>query len=99
MLFDEIRLSLSRQTMAEGGVVNRESEEQSGSGGLVWIAVIILLPVLYVLSIGPVAVIVDKTGIMPPSNIRRFYHPVIWLHDNTPLRKPLEAYLRLWGFP
>ncbi len=77
--------------------MNQESEEQSGSGGLAWVAVIVLLPVLYVLSIGPVAATFYRIGKTPPSYVLLFYDPVIWLHQHTPLKKPLEAYLRLWG--
>jgi hypothetical protein len=28
---------------------------------------------------------------------KRFYAPVIWLHDHTPLKRPLELYLGLFG--
>lgn len=54
--------------MTEGSVVNRESEEQSGIGGLAWVAVIVLLPVLYVLSIGLVVVILNKSATPTPSH-------------------------------
>ena len=26
-----------------------------------------------------------------------FYVPVIWLHNNTPLQKPIELWAGLWG--
>lgn len=79
--------------------MNQENEEQSGHGGLVWIALIVLLPVLYVLSIGPVAASFKMMGNPPPSYLMQFYVPVIWLHEHTPLKKPLEAYVKLWGVP
>jgi len=58
-----------------------------------------LLPVLYVLSIGPVAATFKMMGKPPPSYLMQFYHPVRWLHEHTPLKKPLEVYVKLWGIP
>lgn len=60
------------------------------------VGLLILLPVLYVLSIGPVAALSTRTGLNPDS-LRNFYGPVIWLHDNTPLKVPLEKWVELWG--
>ena len=48
---------------------------------------------LYVLSIGPVVALGSFEG-----GINFVYAPVIWLHDTTPLEKPLEQYGRLWGW-
>jgi len=31
------------------------------------------------------------------NEIRLFYAPIVWLHDYTFLKKPLQAYLDLWG--
>ena len=58
---------------------------------------LIALPVLYVLSIGPAAVIVAKRDLPNDALVVKFYAPVIWLHGHTPLRGPLENYLALWG--
>lgn len=55
-----------------------------------------VLPLLYVFSIGPVAKTVDLLG-LPREPAKAFYAPVIWLHDHTPLKKPLEWYLAVWG--
>ena len=74
--------------------MNEEREQKSSYGGFVWIA--LTVPLVYVLSIGPAAAVAKASG----SNhipIKQFYEPIIWLHDNTFLRKPLEAYLDLWG--
>ena len=60
-------------------------------------AILILLPILYVLSIGPVVALVEKTGAGHKA-VEVFYTPVIWLHDNTPLKEPLEKYAELWGW-
>ena len=57
---------------------------------------LVALPVLYVLSIGPVVAIASKTKTWPGLS-QQFYAPVIWLHDHTLLRRPLEIYVALWG--
>lgn len=59
-------------------------------------AVLLLLPLVYVCSIGPVARTVDALG-WSRQPAKQFYAPVIWLHDHTPLRRPLELYLAAWG--
>ena len=66
--------------------------DRSG-GTLVWF--FLAAPLLYVLSIGPVF----KFGGKPPLSlefVEAFYAPVIWLHDHTPLKKPLEWYVDWW---
>lgn len=58
----------------------------------------VMVPVIYVLSIGPVAFICNFFGINgAPSALKKFYTPVIWLHDNTVLKEFLEWYLSLFG--
>jgi hypothetical protein len=54
------------------------------------------VPIAYVLSIGPVAAVGQRSGANPTA-IRQFYAPIIWLHGHAFLQKPLEAYLKLWG--
>lgn len=60
---------------------------------------VLALPVLYVLSVGPVAKAIElATGDpSPPQWARQFYAPLRWLHDNTPMARPLEWYVALWG--
>ncbi len=71
-------------------------ETNSRSRTFAWIGtLVILLPLLYVLSIGPAAVIASKTRYA--GNIRQFYLPVIWLHEHTVLKRPLEIYVGFWG--
>jgi hypothetical protein len=72
------------------------------AGVAFWVAtalVVVLLasPFLYVLSIGPVVAIVEKTGVGRDA-AQMFYAPVVWLHDHTPLKEPLEAYAQMWGW-
>lgn len=62
-----------------------------------WISLLVALPILYVLSIGPVAYL-TLTGAMPasvPSWTRQFYAPLDWL-EHTPLRQPLDSYMAWW---
>jgi hypothetical protein len=73
----------------------RAEPKKSGTGAVI-AAALVLLPMFYVLSIGPVAFIADKLKV-EVSAVRPFYAPVIWLHDHTFLRRPLEWYLELFG--
>lgn len=80
--------------IANARLMNEEHEGKSGHG--LWFVALIAALCLYVLSIGPAAVIAKKTG-SDGSIIRMVYAPVIWLHDYTILRQPLEKYVEMWG--
>jgi hypothetical protein len=72
------------------------TEAKTSSGWL--ITFLVSLPLLYVLSIGPVAAVVSRTQNSQSLDVlRNIYAPVIWLHEHTILKKPLEAYVELWG--
>ena len=77
-------------------------ERKSGRSGLAAAIVVItiLLPVFYVLSIGPVSYILDAAGVANPGPIvtavRVFYYPVIVMHENGILTQQLEWYVELW---
>ena len=71
-------------------------ERDAGSTTTVAIIFAVVMPILYVLSVGPVALACDKLD-LPNAPAKAFYAPLIWLHDHTLLKKPLEAYLSLWG--
>ena len=60
------------------------------------IACLFALVLVYILSMGPVALCCEKMH-GEPIALRQFYLPVIWLHEHTVLRRPLEMYLELWG--
>lgn len=49
---------------------------------------------LYVASIGPVGILVQDLD--EREGLITIYAPVGWLHANTPLREPLEAYTQRW---
>lgn len=79
-----------------------ESNEASGRGrGLGWVAALVVgLPLLYLLSTGPVILMMDKTngfgGVVTWDMLREFYQPVEWLYEHTFLKQPIELYLQLW---
>ncbi len=74
-------------------------ETGSKSGHRAAIAIVAMMPVLYVLSIGPVAALAER-GVIPPLVAINFYQPVFWLCQYRAFEMPLERYLELWGvFP
>ena len=79
--------------MAETG----QTSDPKGSSG--WLIILVVaVPLLYVLSIGPAEAVFSRTKNSRTINLLgKVYAPVIWLHDHTILKKPLEAYVELWG--
>ena len=74
------------------------TESEKGSHAMAWVVTLMLVPVLYVLSIGPVGYLADRLK-TPRSIVERillFYAPVKWLRDHTYLEGPLEEYLNWW---
>lgn len=53
---------------------------------------------LYILSIGPAIAIEILIFGSHNQRLQFLYAPVIWLHYNTPLAKPLEEYTTWWMF-
>jgi len=55
---------------------------------------------LYVLSVGPVAMLVEKKLIGPSTLttefLTTFYKPLEWAYNKTMLHKPLGLYYHLW---
>ncbi len=77
--------------------MEQEPRKKQERWGCAIIASLIFVPQLYVLSVGPAAMIVDEhPKIISEGVAKAFYFPVIWLHDNTFLKKPLEKYIKLW---
>lgn len=75
--------------------MSEENENKSHRGILMVIAVVIAIPLLYVLSIGPAEAIATKYPKCEPV-FHKFYFPLGWLAVYTPLGKPLKWYVRLW---
>lgn len=75
-----------------------EDDPQHKSSATFWTLLILGLPLAYVLSVGPVIrLTMDRAyprGV--PEWVLIMYKPLDWLHDHTPLEKPLEWYMGLW---
>ena len=59
------------------------------------VVMMIILPIIYVLSVGPAIFIVVKFPKMR-APIHAVYAPMIWLHDHTDLKKIMAPYLAFW---
>jgi hypothetical protein len=76
--------------------MSEEHMRESGRGaGLIWFFLAAAL--LYVLSVGPAGALARKHTKLAPVVVA-VYTPLRWLHDQTPLKEPLDAYGRLWGW-
>jgi hypothetical protein len=78
------------------GAMKETIERRKGSHAGAMLAVVLLLPVLYVLSIGPAARLVFR-GYMQPETVKAIYAPVQWLADqNHAVNFTLTWYVNLW---
>ena len=67
------------------------------TGAAIAVLIVALLPILYVLSVGPAVMLADMTESDELAVVLRVvYYPLEWLHENTPLKEPIEAYIDLW---
>jgi hypothetical protein len=73
------------------------ADEKHKGGGLRWaILFTALMPIVYVLSLGPFAVVVKTTG-SGRGVAQIVYAPLMWLCEAVPpLQGPLIWYERLW---
>ncbi len=80
----------------------QELDVEQRSRGLIWVCLcwFAVGVVLYVLSVGPVAMLVEKKIIGPSTSITKFlaafYKPLGWAYNKTLLHKPLGLYYHLW---
>ena len=56
-----------------------------------------ILVVIYCAAFGPIAAYCAKPGAPKMVMLHRLYTPVFWLHNWTPLRVPINAYVDLCG--
>lgn len=75
--------------------MDRPETPRKNSAAAVALIGILMLPLLYVLSLGPAVMIIDHTG-CGEDFAEVVYYPLIWLHENTPLRASLDWYVGLW---
>ncbi len=73
-------------------------DKQRSNHTTAWVVTLIALPVLYVLSWGPMMGLGYNRTIPKTADtwLEKFYQPVWWLYYNTPLKKPLDAYVCWW---
>ncbi|MBI5799739.1 MAG: hypothetical protein HZA92_03295 [Verrucomicrobia bacterium] len=73
------------------------SDEATGKSGKTWIYVVgflIGLPMLYLLSVGPMVVLAERRVISNSS--LDAHRPLAWLIQITGTSEPLYAYVRVW---
>jgi hypothetical protein len=73
---------------------NHSPEGSSRVRYLEYAGLALVIPLLYLLSIGPAIKYLSGTPFTDTLEI--LYAPVIWLHENTLLKEPLEEYVKLW---
>jgi hypothetical protein len=78
-----------------------ESRGDGGSGAsrshaMGWTLAVLAVPVLYVLTLPPIAVIGMRLGV-DKRWVDVYAAPANWLYSETPLRKPLDTYGAWWG--
>ena len=77
---------------------SQESSSRSSGAGMTFavLAMCVLSPLLYFLSIGPALLVFRKTG-SDLTVLNYIYAPVIWLYHNCePLQPLMDWYVRLW---
>jgi len=73
-------------------------EPRHKSHAVTWTLLILALPLLYLLSIGPLVYLQEK-GVIPdprPAWIDVFYTPVDWLYEHKRIADVLGAYEIFW---
>ncbi|MES2657880.1 MAG: hypothetical protein V4689_04640 [Verrucomicrobiota bacterium] len=73
--------------------MDQDEKKARNAGG--WLIVGLLLAVVYVLSIGPATRWAMKHSHSDEA-LLTYYPPVYWLWSNTPLREPIDRYVRWW---
>ncbi|WP_038165267.1 hypothetical protein [Verrucomicrobium sp. BvORR106] len=72
-----------------------KSNSRSDAGGSGWLLIVIALPILYILSPGPLVAVYGRS--MPPSWALVYVAPLEWGCSHfKPLEKFYDKYLDLW---
>ena len=75
-----------------------DQRKRSSAAPALIAAAVLLLPVGYVLSVGPAAWLIHNRYLDDSTVI--LYLPLRWLHDQCkPIGDALEWYMKLWGVP
>ncbi len=73
-----------------------DHKENKAAGATIIVVVLLLLPLLYLLSIGP-ALLMAKNGVITSDQLHAAYAPLPWLVEKVPfLDSAIESYLWLW---
>lgn len=83
------------ESRSKGQADVAEAQHSGSVFAVMAILVVLCLPILYVLSLGP-AILLMRHGWLDDSSVEIAYLPLTWLHEHTPLRQPLEWYASLW---
>ena len=76
--------------------MSEEANDKGRSSGWgTWAALLLATLLLYVLSVGPAALVIEKTG-AGDAVAGVVYAPLIWLRDHTALREPMDDYVVFW---
>jgi hypothetical protein len=78
---------------------DRPTMRGGGTVAIVLVAVVVVLPMLYVLSIGPVVCLISNGAVAPSfvPAITTMYWPLEWSAENVPLVGPaIVWYAELW---
>lgn len=84
--------------MSEATRPAKEATAQGSAAAVVVVMLVtmVLLPLLYVLSVGPVIMMIER-GVLDTEFWAWFYGPLEWLHDHVAFIRPfLDWYVRLW---
>ena len=81
---------------------NVRSDAAHRSHTAAWIAAVLAVPFLYIVSVPPICMAMSRGK--PPADpfahapyVDNFYYqPYVWLRHNTPLRRPLDRYEEMW---
>jgi hypothetical protein len=93
-------LTLTLQTAADDNSGMEDKSKRSGAAAALLLgAVLVLLPMLYVLSIGPVARMLEDGWISKSwePTLESAYFPVIWAVDTSPaVDSVMTNYMHMW---
>ena len=81
-------------------MAEKEESTPTKRGPAFMAALLVGLPLLYLLSTGPVGLIFEKTngfgGLITVEGLQEFYSPIFWLKNHTFMKHPIELYWALW---
>jgi hypothetical protein len=73
------------------------SENKGGGAAVLALALVLALPVLYMLSVGPAMWLILTADLtIPGVNLYSFYSPLWWVADNVPFGHLIDWYINLF---